>query len=110
MASSRRDRRMAFLEKTVAEFFQKEPFEKSMVTVTGITLSKDSKNATVSVSLYPPEEDVHALRKLRARGADLREYVKTAVRMKFIPFFSFEIDRGEEKREKIDALFKKMAR
>lgn len=87
-----------------ATFLERESDRTSMITVTGATVSKDFKNATVFFTVYPEEKEDVALKFVKRQRSGFRDYVKTHAAMKRIPFFDFAIDMGEKNRQRIDEL------
>jgi ribosome-binding factor A len=76
----------------------------SLITVTGVDLSKKGDHATVMFTVLPEDKEDDALDFLKRKRADFREYVKKESRLARIPFFDFEIDMGEKNRQKIDEI------
>lgn len=66
----------------------------AMITVTGLTISPDLKNATVLVSVFPEEKRKLAMHAVRHAGAHIRHEASELVAMKSIPQMVFELDTG----------------
>jgi ribosome-binding factor A len=76
----------------------------SLITVTGVEISKRGDRAVIMFTVLPEEKESDALDFLKRKRADFREYVKKESRLARIPFFDFEIDMGEKNRQKIDEI------
>jgi ribosome-binding factor A len=94
------------VQEIVAKFINEEASKQSLITVTNLTISNDSKQATVYVTVFPREKEEQAIGFLRRKLPELREHVKKVQPMKQIPFFAIEIDSGEKHRQDIDALLR----
>ena len=79
----------------------------SLITVTGIDISSDGKNAIILVSVLPSDASENALHFVKRRRTDFRDYVKKNSRLKQLPRFDFAIDQGEKNRQRIDELLNK---
>ncbi len=84
------------LQQIAAEFFVKHANRNILLTVTKAKVSKDFKNATVYFTVLPESKEKAALDFALRRGSELREYAKKQLNLKTIPFFHFEIDKGEK--------------
>ncbi|HRY62875.1 MAG TPA: ribosome-binding factor A, partial [Candidatus Paceibacterota bacterium] len=91
-------------QKLAAEFIEKNSNGKSMITVTAIDLSPDMKEAKVLFTVLPSSAEDAAEDFLKRQRSDFRDYVKKVWRMRTIPFFDFELDKGERHRQRIDEL------
>ena len=64
-----------------------------MITVTGLTIAKDLKNATVRVSIYPEDKQKLAMHAVRHAASHIRHGAAELVAMRQMPFASvFELD------------------
>ncbi len=84
------------LQQIAAEFFAKHANRSALLTVTKARVSKDFKNATIYFTIFPESKEKAALDFAIRHGSELREYTKKQLSIKTIPFFHFEIDRGEK--------------
>lgn len=87
-----------------AEFLSRESNRQSLITVTRADISPDLKQATVYVSVFPPEQEEHALNFIRRLRSEFRTFVKQKAILKSLPFFEFEIDYGEKNRQALEEL------
>ena len=87
-----------------AEFIGHESNRQSLITVTRADVSPDLANAKVYFTVLPDDHEEAALDFLKRKSSDFRTYVKKNTKLRRIPFFSFEIDRGEKHRQHLDTL------
>jgi ribosome-binding factor A len=73
-------------------------------SITKVDSSPDGKNVKVFFTVFPENQEEAALDFAKRKRSDFREFVKDKSRLSTMPFFDFEIDRGEKARQKIDAL------
>lgn len=104
MPSSRQEKVAEQLRQFAAQFLEIESNRQSLITVTACDISADLKRATVFITVMPEDKEEAALQFAKRKRSDLREYVKKHIRIKQIPFFEIEIDKGEKSRQKIDEL------
>lgn len=103
-----RDKRIeSFYTELAAKFLEENSASPSyMITVTGIDVSKNHQYVKVLFTVLPDSYEETALRYARSLRSEFRELVKSQSKMKVIPTFEFDIDRGEKHRQKIDVLIK----
>jgi ribosome-binding factor A len=102
---SLRTRRVSELLKNLAaQFLERESDRTSLITVTGTTVSSDLRNANINITVFPTDKESAALDFVKRKRGDFRNYVQSKAKLKYIPFFDFEIDKGEKNRQRIDAL------
>ena len=94
------------VKKAAAEFVSLESDRTSLITVTDVSFSKDYKNAAISVTVFPQENEEKALSFLKRKRKDFKDFVKKNTKLQIIPFFDFEIDKGEKARQSIDELLR----
>lgn len=100
--SFKKDRFEEILKHLAAEFLSKESNRTSMITVTRVATNDKGNLATVYFTVLPENQEEAALDFIKRKRSDFRAYVKYNARLMRIPFFDFEIDRGEKARQKID--------
>lgn len=99
------DEKTAELLKEMAmNFVQRESNRTSLVTVTSIHVEPRSNMTTIFVTVLPEDKEKAALDFLKRKRSEFRDYVKENARLRAIPTFDFEIDKGEKNRQKIDVL------
>ena len=80
-----------------------------MITVPSIKLAKDTRNATVMISVLGSEEDKKmAVKILNKSAAFIQNSVATRVKIKNFPKFYFKIDNTFEEQDSITALLNKV--
>jgi ribosome-binding factor A len=92
------------IHKWAAEFLQKESNGASLITVTDVRLSPDAKEATVLFTVLPEDKQEAALEFAKRQLSDFREYMNKKIKAGRMPFFHFDIDRGEKHRQRIDEI------
>ncbi len=78
------------------------------VTVTGVDMSPDMKNARVYVSILKEEDRELSLEILNSSKSFVRTLLAKRLRMKFIPSVEFRFDTSIEYGYKIDRLLKEI--
>jgi ribosome-binding factor A len=94
------------LKHLAATFTEMEANRTSLITVTDCKVSEDLKYATVYLTVMPTDKEEDTLNFLKRKRSELRDYVKSKMRIHTIPFFEIEIDMGEKHRQKIDELLR----
>jgi ribosome-binding factor A len=108
MEFDRHDRARSLMNELIAKFIREEANTTPLITVTNLTISPNYHNVTVFITTIPESDEEKALIFLKRKGGELREYVKKNGRLKFIPFFDFEIDYGERHRQHIDEVVQRI--
>jgi ribosome-binding factor A len=103
--SGNRDQKLKdVIRESAAQFLQKEGNYTSILTVTDVSLSDRGNQATIFFTVLPENKEKGALDFAKRQRAEFREYFKSRSRMRALPFFDFEIDKGEKNRQKIDEI------
>ena len=89
-----------------SEFVEKESNHQSLITVTRVILSDDSKEAKILVTILPESKEKMAIDFLKRKRSDFKKYFKDKGTIGRIPFFDFEIDLGQKNANLIDSLSK----
>lgn len=100
--SFKKERFEEILKHLSAEYLSRESNRTSMITVTRVSTNDKGNLATIYFTVLPENQEEAALDFLKRKRSDFRAYVKYNARLMKIPFFDFEIDRGEKARQKID--------
>ena len=100
----RQDKISSTIKKLAGEFINLESDRESMITPIGANISKDLKNATIYVTIFPENKEEESLEFLKRKRSDFREFFKNQIKIKTIPSFDFEIDTGEKNRQRIEEL------
>jgi ribosome-binding factor A len=91
------------LRDLAARFCALESNRTSMITITRVSTADFGGLATIYFTVLPEEKEEAVLDFLKRKRSDFRDYVKAHGRLMRIPFFDFQIDKGEKARQKIDA-------
>ena len=78
----------------------------SLITITGVDISPDLKNATILISVMPTSKEEQALHFIQRNLSEIREHLKKNLDTKIIPYLSARLDLGEKNRQKIDDLLR----
>ena len=86
-----------------------DPKLPDMITVPSIKLSKDTRNATVFISVYGSDEEKRAAINVlnRAKGF-IQNSVAERVKIKNFPRFYFKLDNSFDEQENIQSLLEKV--
>jgi ribosome-binding factor A len=105
----KRENRLSVLYmKLAADFLARESTGGGLLTVTGLSISKDRKNTIILFTVFPDKFEEQAVNFAKRKRSEFREYVKSHTpNLGFYPMFDFEIDLGEKNRQKIDSLIQK---
>lgn len=87
---------------------QRESTGNSLITVTDANISKDLKKATIFITVLPEAGEDSALNFAKRKRSAIRNFIKTKLQMRMLPYLDFEIDQGEKNRQKIDELSLKL--
>jgi ribosome-binding factor A len=92
------------IHKWAAEFLQRESTGQSLITVTDVKIGNEAKEATIFFTVLPESKQEAALEFARRQLGDFRIYMNEKVKTGRMPFFHFDIDRGEKHRQRIDEI------
>jgi len=92
------------IHKWAAEFLQRESTGQSLITVTDVRLGQDAEEATILFTVLPESKQEAALEFARRQLSEFREFMNKKVKTGRMPFFHFDIDRGEKHRQRIDEI------
>lgn len=104
MSTSRDQKLKDVIKEAAAKFLQRESNYTSLLTVTDVSLSDRGNRATIFFTVLPENKEEGALDFSKRKRAEFREFFKTEARMRALPFFDFELDRGEKNRQRIDEI------
>ena len=92
------------VKELAALYIEKEAGPTSLITVTRVVLSEDSKRAVIMISVLPKEKEKAAYGFVKRNLSELRKNIAKNLRINPIPFLDVEIDEGEKNRQRIDDL------
>ncbi|MDO8579766.1 MAG: ribosome-binding factor A [bacterium] len=104
MKTQRKDRFNEVIRDLSARFLSMESNRTSMITITKVASTDKGDRVTIYFTVYPENQEDAALDFAKRKRSDFRNFVRDNSRLSIIPFFEFEIDRGEKARQKIDAI------
>ncbi len=100
-----RKERMASLIKDIASSFLKlKGGSGVLISATRVGISRDFKNVTVFVSVFPEDKESDVINALKNKNWELKNYTKKQLKMKFLPQFKFEIDKEEKARQRMEKI------
>lgn len=94
------------VRRIAATFLEMEANNTSLITVTHVGITADSKQATVYITVFPESKEADTLNFVKRKRKELREYASKHLKVGRIPFLEVELDLGEKNRQKIDALLR----
>jgi len=100
----RSERLAEYVKEKVSEFISRESNHSSLITVTRVDLDNSLKTGTVLISVLPEDKEEEVIHFLKRRRSDVRNYLKSNIRTRMIPFIDFIIDKGEKNRQLVDEL------
>ncbi len=92
------------IHKWAAEFLQRESNGASLITVTDVKIGHEAREATVLFTVLPESKQEAALEFARRQLGEFREFINEKVKTGRMPYFHFDIDRGEKHRQRIDEI------
>lgn len=78
----------------------------ALVTVTRANVAPNLRNLTVFVSVLPKSHEEESMVTLKRLRTDFHNYLKDKTVLRDVPTVDFQIDLGEENRQRIDDLTK----
>lgn len=95
MSQRRREQLASALERAVQEVLVRglqDPRIKGLITVTGVDLSEDGRDATVRVSILPEEHQELTMHGLRAATRHIQRAAADRIRVRQMPRLAFRLD------------------
>ena len=80
----------------------------TMVTITEVDASDDLQQAKVKVSIMPFLKAEKILKILNSQVFNLQKLLNKKLKMKIVPKIRFELDKSEERKTRIEQLFRKI--
>ncbi|HEY0010442.1 MAG TPA: ribosome-binding factor A [Candidatus Paceibacterota bacterium] len=102
------EREAHMLTELAAKYIAREAGRNTLITPTRTDLSRNRRNATIFVSVFPTEEGEHALAFLKRHKDLFREDLKKTSRLAILPYVTFELDYGERNRQRLDELSREL--
>ncbi len=108
MATARRQEKMkSLLRKLISEFLLRVDFEKKIISVTEVQISENLRFAKIFLSVYPENGALKILESVKSKTGEIKKYLASKIKIKFMPEVEFIIDAGEKNRQRIEELLKK---
>jgi len=79
----------------------------ALITVTRASIAPDLKKVTVFVTVIPASREEESLKNLKRLRTDFHDHLKEKTVLRNVPTVDFEIDIGEQNRQRIDELTRK---
>lgn len=92
------------IQKLASEFIERESNRNSLITVTRVYVPSDLKNAIIMFTVLPDGQEANALNFLKRSRGEFKEYFKKHAKAGRIPFFDFQLDKGEKIAQRIREL------
>lgn len=102
--SERTEKMGSLLASLAARFLEQEANPNPLITVTRASVSPDGKRVIVYLSVFPTEKETNAVEFASRKAVEFRKYVAENARLRATPFITFELDRGERNRQRLDEL------
>lgn len=96
------------VQKLASEFIERESNRNSLITVTRVYIPSDLKRANIMFTVLPEGQEENALNFLKRSRGEFKEYFKKHAKIGRIPFFDFELDKGEKIAQRIRDLSDEM--
>ena len=103
MTSRRREKFNSLLRNLIASFAIKE-ISGVIATISRVENSDDLKTAKIFISIFPESKEAEALKCLKGKVGELRQFIGSQIKTKFLPHLEFVIDakpKAERRIEKI---------
>ena len=104
--SARDERAVSILLENAGRYIAREAGRETLITPTRAVISKDRKDATIYVSVFPDGHDGQAIAFLMRHKDMFRNELKKTTRLARLPYIRFELDRGEKARQQLDEVYK----
>lgn len=102
----RQEKMSELIKRYAAVFFESETDGTSLITVTDCQATPSLKNVRILISVFPTKKEESTLLFIQGKTSEFRNFLKTKLKMKFIPQVNIEIDKGEKNRQRIEELLK----
>ncbi len=89
----RQEKANSLFGRMASSFFVKEKTG-SIITVTRIVSSEELKSVKIFISIFPENKEKEVFGILKGKAGELRKYICSQIKMKFLPFFEIEIDEA----------------
>jgi ribosome-binding factor A len=104
MAQQRQNNLAKELIKVANEFLSDISNRTSLITITHADVAPNMRRATIYVSIFPDEKEQEAFVFLERQTRNFYTFMKSRIKIKFLPQVNFALDIGEKNRQRIDQL------
>ena len=100
----RKEKMVDLLKELAGNFLKFNSNGTSLITVTDVRMSDSLSLANIYVTVFPDNKETAAIDFLKRNRGDFKRFVLANAKLPKVPFFDFEIDRGEKHRQKLDEI------
>ncbi len=104
MDAKKHERAKGILKDLVADFLERISNRTSLITVTGLEVTDNEKEATILISVLPDHQAPAAVDFIGRNLTELRQYIMKKSKLRSVPYFRVMLDLGEKNRQLIDTL------
>ncbi len=105
----KRDERLKeYIRDISARLLNEQSNKTSLVTVTNVALTENSRKAIIFITVLPEDKEKEALSFARRQRTELRRKIIKELNISHPPFIEIDIDKGEKNRQRIDELSNKL--
>jgi ribosome-binding factor A len=90
------------IRQLAAKFLQTKTGGGYLISLTDSSITDDMKRVKIFMTVLPDTEEKTALKFVAEQSSDLKDYLKKNMNLKFIPFITFAIDKGEKSRQRFE--------
>ena len=85
-----------------ARFVVTESAGEGLITITKVEADSKGEHTKIFVTVFPESFEEKALAFLKRRRSDFRDFAASHSKLFRVPFFDFEIDKGEKNRQRVE--------
>ncbi len=89
------------IHRLASEYVSHESNRDALITVTHTLVSDDAKYATILFTTLPEKKEDAVLDFLKRKRKEFKQYVMKHSKIGRVPFFDFEIDKGQKSANEI---------
>ena len=104
MDVKKHERAKGILKDLTADFLERISNRRSLITVTGLEVTDNEKEATILISVLPDHQGHAAVDFISRNLTELRQYIMKKSKLRSVPYFKVVLDLGEKNRQLIDTL------
>lgn len=108
ISQKRAGRAYSLIQKLAAEFIEREIDTAGvLITATRIETTPGFKEAKIFISVWPEDKEKKIMKTLENSKKEFYKYMKDRFKIKYMPVFEFELDKGEKARLKVEEILRK---